>query len=463
MMNIVMIPTNKIYSHPDNPRTDLGDLTELTASISSMGILQNLTVVPYDPTVHRGVNVIGDGSDCYIAVIGNRRLAAATRAKLPAVPAVISNMDFKEQNRVMLVENLQRETLSPFQQAKTIQLMLDLGDSIADVAKQTGFSEATIRNRVALNVFDADTMAKVEGRPATMKDYLDLAKLEDEALRNEVLESIGTADFRNNLARARSTLRSKKNRDAQISVMDSFAKKIQKDVPTTDMILVSTIYSSGADQIKVPADKDAVSYLYTDNGYNIQLWRKKTANDNAEENLRKQQKDAIRTNLDGIKEASERAAQLRKDFMQQVSATKVKKHLGDIVAAIGAQILTLSTLNYSKVLMQHDILRDIGGVSLDKNNVGDPTSLTGVAQKQGEWTLFALACAMLDSGSYVNEQWVNDIVGAWAGLHKANTGLDNLYKLLTSLGYQMSEEEKQLQNGTHPMFYVPQSKQKKSA
>ena len=46
MENIVMIPVNKIWQHPDNPRKDLGDLSELTASIRENGIYQNLTVVP---------------------------------------------------------------------------------------------------------------------------------------------------------------------------------------------------------------------------------------------------------------------------------------------------------------------------------------------------------------------------------------------------------------------------------
>ena len=45
MDNIVMIPTAFIYPHPDNPRKDLGDLTELTESIRQNGIYQNLTVV----------------------------------------------------------------------------------------------------------------------------------------------------------------------------------------------------------------------------------------------------------------------------------------------------------------------------------------------------------------------------------------------------------------------------------
>ena len=46
MKNIEMIPVGQLYHHPENPRLDLGDLTELAESIRKNGIMQNLTVVP---------------------------------------------------------------------------------------------------------------------------------------------------------------------------------------------------------------------------------------------------------------------------------------------------------------------------------------------------------------------------------------------------------------------------------
>jgi len=46
MNSIQMISVDQLRHHPENPRLDLGDLTELTASIKANGILQNLTVVP---------------------------------------------------------------------------------------------------------------------------------------------------------------------------------------------------------------------------------------------------------------------------------------------------------------------------------------------------------------------------------------------------------------------------------
>ena len=84
--------------HPDNPRKDLGDLTELAASIKENGVLQNLTVVPHE--------------DGYRVIIGHRRLEAAKLAGLTEVPCVIVDMSPKEQVQTMLLENMQRADLT---------------------------------------------------------------------------------------------------------------------------------------------------------------------------------------------------------------------------------------------------------------------------------------------------------------------------------------------------------------
>ena len=457
MMNIVSIPTSKIYSHPNNPRTDLGDISELTASIKTMGILQNLTVVPYDPTVHLGVNVTGDGSDCYIAVAGNRRLAAAKAAKLAEVPAVISDMDFKAQLKVMLVENLQRETLSVYQQSKAIQTMLDLGETVSDIAKETGFSETTVRKRASLAVFDPSAMSEVEGRNASLKDYLDLAKLEDETLRNDVLKSIGTDNFRNELARARSTLRDRKNREKQLAVVSSFATK-KESAETTNLKFVRSYYSSdSADNIVVPQDKDTVQYYYTESSYLVQLYRDKTAQDTAEQMAQDKLTAEANNRNNAINMASNRAYELRVEFVKNLTPAKVKKGFAAVVAAIGSQMLSLNSNGYSLIRLNHTLLSEMTGIPLnDKKEVtAEALEKQFKASQCPEWDLFAVTYAMLDTGdngqNYISKMWED---GCYVPKFNKNEALDRAYSMLVALGYGMSDEEKQLQNGTHPMFYV---------
>lgn len=68
---ITQIAADRLRPHPDNPRRDVGDVTELADSIRAKGIMQNLTVVPDDPA---------DPDTTYTVIIGHRRLAAARQA-----------------------------------------------------------------------------------------------------------------------------------------------------------------------------------------------------------------------------------------------------------------------------------------------------------------------------------------------------------------------------------------------
>lgn len=172
-----------IHPHPKNPRKNLGDLTELTDSIRTFGILQNLTVVP-------------DGTEGYVVICGHRRLAAAEAAGLETVPCVIAdNMDEKTQVSIMLLENMQRSDLTVQEEAQGLQMMLDLGASIADIVKETGLSETKVRHRVKMNELDQDLLGKKLAQQISINDLIKLEQIKDIGRRNEVLAAIGTNNF----------------------------------------------------------------------------------------------------------------------------------------------------------------------------------------------------------------------------------------------------------------------------
>ena len=98
---ITNIPRSKLEPHPDNPRKDLGDLTDLAASIKRSGVLQNLTAVPSP-----------DHPDMYRIVIGHRRHAAAGLAGVDELPCAIEDMSYADQVATMLAENMQRNDLT---------------------------------------------------------------------------------------------------------------------------------------------------------------------------------------------------------------------------------------------------------------------------------------------------------------------------------------------------------------
>ena len=186
MNEITMIPVDQLIHHPQNPRLDLGDLTELTESIRSQGVLQNLTVVP-------GAEFPGD--DHYLVVIGNRRMEAAKLAGLAEVPCVISNMDYNTQIATMLTENMHRADLTLYEQAQGIQMMMDLGLSQGQISEMTGFSRSTIKRRAEMAKLDKETL-KEKCKQLTMDDIDKLMKVKDLDKRNKLLKEAGTSNLK---------------------------------------------------------------------------------------------------------------------------------------------------------------------------------------------------------------------------------------------------------------------------
>ena len=84
MPELQYIEVTSLSPHPDNPRKEIGDVSELTESIKQNGILQNLTVVPNMVTG----NITGETwQRGYMVIIGHRRLAAAKAAGPKRYPA----------------------------------------------------------------------------------------------------------------------------------------------------------------------------------------------------------------------------------------------------------------------------------------------------------------------------------------------------------------------------------------
>lgn len=161
---ITMIPIGMLVPHPDNPRKNTGDISNLANSIKQSGVMQNLTVVPYE--------------NKFRVIIGHRRLAAAKEAGLKELPCVISNMNFKEQCATMLAENMQRVDLTPVEQAQGVQMMLDLGETVEQIAEKTGFSKSTISKRAKIAKLPYERLKNAEYHGGTMQEYLKIIQNE---------------------------------------------------------------------------------------------------------------------------------------------------------------------------------------------------------------------------------------------------------------------------------------------
>ena len=135
------IPVADIDPNPKQPRSgfDQEGIDSLAVSIQAVGLLQ--------PIVVRAV-----GGDRYVLVAGERRLRACKQAGLATVPAVIRDETDDSTNLTeALVENLQREDLSPLEEAAAFQQLLEVfGMTHEEVAKQVGRSRSAVTNSVRL-------------------------------------------------------------------------------------------------------------------------------------------------------------------------------------------------------------------------------------------------------------------------------------------------------------------------
>jgi ParB family transcriptional regulator, chromosome partitioning protein len=155
------LPVRLLLEHPENVRTDLGDLTEMTDSVRAQGILQPLLVSP-------------DGDGRYVVIAGHRRLAAAQAAGLDVVPVTVRRKNGSDAVAAMLVENLQRADLHPLDEANGYRRLIDEGGlTQAEVAKAVGVAQGRVSHRLALlNLTPAEQDALRRGDITTQAGYL---------------------------------------------------------------------------------------------------------------------------------------------------------------------------------------------------------------------------------------------------------------------------------------------------
>lgn len=134
-----MIPLSLIEPNPDQPRSNVGNLEELTASIREKGVLEPILVRPIAP-------------NRYQIIAGERRFRAATAAGLEEIPAIEFDADDRETLEIALIENIQRKDLTPFEEAEGFQFLQDkFGYTHERISKVIGKSRTTITETLQIN------------------------------------------------------------------------------------------------------------------------------------------------------------------------------------------------------------------------------------------------------------------------------------------------------------------------
>ncbi|MGI8908910.1 MAG: ParB/RepB/Spo0J family partition protein [Candidatus Sumerlaeaceae bacterium] len=253
------LPIGSIHRNPEQPRQtfDPASLEELSNSIKAHGVLQPIAVM------QAGAH--------YILVAGERRWRAAQQAGLTEIPAVVlDSLSDQEILECALIENLQRENLSPLEEARAYQALVEtFGLSQDEVAERVSKSRPAVANTLRLLKLSEEFQRDmVEGR-LTAGHARALLSLDNERMRQKLRDiivneqlSVRQAEERatriamDNIATGRTAPRQQKssrNEDADVrrlreQLIEAFACKVD-------------VKSSGKDRGKIEIYYDSLDEL----------------------------------------------------------------------------------------------------------------------------------------------------------------------------------------------------------
>ncbi|MCA1639569.1 MAG: ParB/RepB/Spo0J family partition protein [Acidobacteria bacterium] len=174
-----IIPINQIEPNPKQPRTEVGDLSELTSSIKQKGVLEPILVKPR-------------GNGTWMIIAGERRWRSAKLAGLAEVPCIELNIDDKSIAEIALIENLQRKDLTIWEEADGLAYLCERFNYTHDeIAKKIGKSRTTVTEAMSIAGLPETIRQKCLQANITAKStLLEIARQFDEKAMHDFFDEI---------------------------------------------------------------------------------------------------------------------------------------------------------------------------------------------------------------------------------------------------------------------------------
>ncbi|MFI1734572.1 ParB/RepB/Spo0J family partition protein [Streptomyces acidicola] len=165
-----VLPPNRISLNPDNPRSRLGDLTDLAGSLKTHGQKQAITVMNRDAYVTANPQREADleRDTTYVVIDGSSRLAAAREAGLATLKVVVSDDQGNTSEELLesaLVANIHRQDLEELDEARALQRLLGIHGSQTALAKRLHRSQGWVSQRLALLNLTTELQARISEEP----------------------------------------------------------------------------------------------------------------------------------------------------------------------------------------------------------------------------------------------------------------------------------------------------------
>ncbi len=447
-----MIAAEKLHPNPDNPRRNLGGLTELADSIRAKGVLQNLAVVPLE-----------DKPGEYTIIMGHRRHAAAVQAGLKELPCrVMEKLERSDQVAAMLAENLHRSNLTPYEEGQGFQLMLDLGETEATICEKTGFGKTTVRHRVNISKLDQEKLKVRQDDPSfqlSLTDLVALEKVPDISRRNEILEKAeDSRDLAYKAQCAANEIKREANLARAIPILEKAGVKPLPEKAQTE------IYNSSKWQTVETIDLEAdlpESYqpkqageLYHYKDYReIRILRRAEKQKAAQkpkteaEKKKQEQENLQKKNRKLLLEAAKEADALRRDFILGIISGKIPRIKGDELAKAQEALWRVLYDNCACVSRTGCIAfrggkDDIYSMSVEeREEAGKWADKLGMVDQMLITASNACSCkGLVDSNGEYNT--------------RAAEKVKKLYMALRFFGLRMDKDTKLILDGRHELYYV---------
>ncbi|HEX3218818.1 MAG TPA: ParB/RepB/Spo0J family partition protein [Candidatus Limnocylindria bacterium] len=177
------LPVEKILPNPAQPRLSYEEdsLTELADSIREHGVLQPVLVRPA-------------GSQ-YELIAGERRWRASRMAHRETIPAIVVEFDEQTALEVSIIENLQREDVSPLEEASMFRKMTGLGYSVRQLAQKIGKDKGYVENRIRLADAPPEIRELVSVRKDTLSHAYELMRIGDERTRRRLAKKVAAGEL----------------------------------------------------------------------------------------------------------------------------------------------------------------------------------------------------------------------------------------------------------------------------
>jgi ParB family transcriptional regulator, chromosome partitioning protein len=164
------LPPHRISLNPDNPRSTLGDLTDLAGSLKTHGQKQAITVMNRDTYIKANPEREADlePDTTHVVIDGNSRLAAAREAQLTTVKIMVSDDQGTTSEEILesaLVANIHRQDLEELDEARALQRLLAIHGSQTALAKRLQRSQGWVSQRLALLNLTPDLQARIREEP----------------------------------------------------------------------------------------------------------------------------------------------------------------------------------------------------------------------------------------------------------------------------------------------------------